>query len=30
MDSSQHAALIQRYIAAYNGFDIDGMIATLH
>ncbi|WP_363796546.1 nuclear transport factor 2 family protein [Lysobacter firmicutimachus] len=29
MDAAQARALIERYIAAYNAFDIDGMLATL-
>jgi ketosteroid isomerase-like protein len=30
MDPSEYAALIERYVAAYNAFDIDGMVASLH
>jgi hypothetical protein len=29
MSDSRHRALIDRYIAAYNAFDIDGMLALL-
>ncbi len=29
MDSSRHRELIETYIAAYNAFDIDGMVAVL-
>lgn len=30
MTSDEKRNLIDRYIAAYNGFDVDGMLATLH
>jgi ketosteroid isomerase-like protein len=30
MDPSEQVALIKRYVAAYNAFDIDGMIASVH
>lgn len=30
MDSDQQRSLIDRYLAAYNSFDIDGMMATIH
>lgn len=29
MDIAEQKALIDRYLAAYNAFDIDGMLATL-
>lgn len=30
MDKSEKENLIQRYVRAYNDFDIDGMLATMH
>lgn len=30
MDHAARQSLIERYIAAYNAFDIDGMVALLH
>jgi hypothetical protein len=29
MDGSGHRALVERYLAAYNGFDVDAMLALL-
>jgi hypothetical protein len=29
MDTSQHRDLIEKFIGAYNGFDVDGMVALL-
>ena len=30
MNSAAKRSLVDRYIAAYNAFDIDGMMATIH
>ncbi len=30
MDSDQQRSLIDRYLTAYNSFDIDAMMATIH
>lgn len=30
MDSDEKRSLIERYLAAYNAFDVDGMMATIH
>jgi ketosteroid isomerase-like protein len=30
MDADEKRTLIDRYIAAYNDFDVDGMLASLH
>ena len=30
MNKNEKEHLIQRYVQAYNGFDIDGMVALLH
>lgn len=29
-DETDERALVERYVAAYNAFDVDGMLATLH
>ena len=30
MTADPHRALVERYLAAYNAFDVDGMLALLH
>ncbi len=30
MDAESHRALIERYLGAYNAFDVPGMLAVLH
>ncbi len=30
MDEDEKRSLVKRYLAAYNGFDIDGMMELIH